>query len=66
MDKQLQWIEHTSKANPDILVTKLKESIQNMVENGFTPASDSTNRRYFIDITRADLQHNLLLDEEAE
>jgi hypothetical protein len=64
MDKQLQWIEHTSKADPGILIKKLLESLERNVQNGFGPATDSTNRRYYIDITRADLQHNLLLDEE--
>jgi hypothetical protein len=66
MDKQLQWIEHTGKSDPHALVKKLLESIEGIVKNGFSPAVDSTRRKYFIDITRADLQHNLLLDEETE
>jgi hypothetical protein len=47
-------------------VTKLLESIDKLVTDGYGPALDASSRRYFIDVTRADLLKSLSVEEEAE
>lgn len=66
MDKQLQWLEKTTKSTPDKLTEKLVTSLDTIVQNGYAPATDSQNRKYSIDITRADLLRNLPFTEEEE
>jgi hypothetical protein len=66
MDKKLLWQDYKSKSDPAILVTKLLESIDKLVTDGYGPALDASSRRYFIDVTRADLLKSLSVEEEAE
>ncbi len=66
MDKQLQWLEQTTRAVPEDLVRKLEASLLSLADKGYAPATDSRNRRFFTDITRADLLRNLPLAEEEQ
>jgi hypothetical protein len=64
MDKQLNWLDNETKYKPAYLVETLLDSLSQIIEKGFAPATDAKNRRYFIDITRADLSHKLAVEEE--
>lgn len=66
MDKQLEWLDYKAKPDPSLLVKKLNEALDNMVKNGFVPAATASQRKYYADITRADLMRGLPPEEETE
>lgn len=66
MDKQMNWFDHKAKPDPYMLKAKLIESLSQIGRTGYAPATDTKHRRYYIDITRADLMHNMTIDEEEE
>lgn len=66
MQKKLDWHDHTVKGFPEKLVSELHESIANMLSSGFSPATKASNRKYLMDITRADLMRGVALEEDSE
>jgi len=65
MEKQLTWLDYEAKWTPAILPRTLKEALESIISDGYNPATDAKNKRYYLDITRADVLQKLAL-EEAE
>jgi len=66
MDKKLDWLDYKPKTDPSDLIRKLSSALDDIVRNGFAPASTAKQRKYLISVTRADLMRGAALDEDSE
>lgn len=66
MDKELNWLDDRKTADPALLKERILQSLDKLVCDGFAPATDAKQRRYLIDISRADLIKGLSFEEEEE
>jgi len=66
MDKQLEWLDYKAKPDPSKLIAKINDALDSMVQTGYAPAATVSQRRYYIDITRADLLRGISTEKETE
>jgi len=66
MDKKLEWLDYKPKTDPSDLIRKLSSALDDIVRNGFAPASTAKQRKYLISVTRADLMRGAALEEDSE
>jgi hypothetical protein len=66
MDKQLHWLDYKQIQNPEKLPQAILQALIDISSEGYKPAADAKQKRYFASVSRSDLIPKMPTEEEEE